>query len=70
MGTSTFVGVPPGAPYGTRRLLAHLAALERLLAEEEPEPASDRLEDRVGPDLARLLVAALTAEPRVRRDVA
>lgn len=70
MGTSTFVGVSPGAPDGTRRLLAHLAVLERLLAEEEPEPASDRLEERVGQELARLLVAALTAEPRARRDVA
>lgn len=70
MRTSTFVGLPPAAPDGTYRLLAHLAALDRLLAEEAPEPACDRLEDRVGPDLARLLVAALTAGPRVRRDVA
>ncbi len=62
--------MPPTAPDGTCRLLAHLAALDRLLAEEEPEHASDRLDDRIGPDLAHLLVAALTAEPRVRRDVA
>ncbi|MCC6223685.1 MAG: hypothetical protein IT201_09385 [Thermoleophilia bacterium] len=69
MGTFTFVGVSPGAPEGTRRLLAHLAGLERLLAEESPGPARERLEQRVGPELAGLLVEGLTPERGRRRDV-
>ena len=48
---------PPASGRGVDLLLAHCAALTRL-GEPRP-PAVERLEEAVGRDLARLLVAAL-----------
>ena len=52
---------------GTSLLLAHCAALARLEAEPERPPASQRLEEALGPELAQLLVGALTKGGRSRR---
>lgn len=49
---------PNGRRPGDARLLDHLRALERLA--EERQPASERLERELGPELATTLVAALT----------
>lgn len=48
---------------GIGLLLAHCAAVERL--EQVRPSATERLEDELGPELARLLTGALT--PRRRR---
>jgi hypothetical protein len=57
--------VPPGGGRGVQLLLAHCAALTRL--EDSRPPASARLEQAVGEELARLLVGALA--PRSARPV-
>jgi hypothetical protein len=49
-----------------RRLLADLAALDRLTREEGPT-ALKRLEAALGPERAQFLVRALTGEGRSRR---
>ena len=51
---------------GTRRLLAHLAAFERITSEEGGR-ARARLEAELGPDQARLLLRGLTRRPDGRR---
>jgi hypothetical protein len=51
--------VPTGGGRGAELLAAHCAALARL--EAPREPAIERLEQRVGHDLAHLLVGALAA---------
>jgi hypothetical protein len=44
---------------GAAGLLAQFAALERVTTETEPASGKARLEDRLGSELARLLVGAL-----------
>jgi len=47
---------------GDARLLHHLGTLERMLGDERL-PARVRLEDELGPDLARLVTSSLVAPP-------
>jgi hypothetical protein len=47
---------------GAALLLAHCSAIDRLTADREP--ARVRLEEAVGPDFARRLVAAIVAGRR------
>ena len=56
-----------GGTNGSDRLLAHCSALSRL--DQTRPSAFQRLEDEVGDDLARLLLAALTPRQpqRIRR---
>lgn len=49
---------------GAERLLAHCAAIEELARSHQP--ALYRLERVLGPDLTRLLLAALTGDHRMR----
>jgi hypothetical protein len=55
---------------GTFLLLDHFARLERLGASERARP-KERLESRLGPDLARRLVRSLAGDHALRpRDLA
>ena len=48
---------------GDARLLHHLGTLDRMLADNFL-PARVRLEEELGPDLARVLTAQLVSPPR------
>jgi hypothetical protein len=52
--------------HGTELLLQHCLLLDRSDEDEERPPARARLEQRLGPELAQLLLTALTA-PQGRR---
>ena len=51
------------SPYDAR-LLHHLGTLDRMLGDERL-PAHARLEDELGPDLARLLISSLAPHDRL-----
>jgi hypothetical protein len=55
--------VPSPSQRGTELLLAHLASLD-----PERPPARERLEDALGPELARKLVYALSSGAPERRE--
>ena len=59
---------PQAGGRGPRLLLDHCAALTRL--EESRPPAFARLEQELGPELARMLVGALAGRRRERVELA
>jgi hypothetical protein len=67
-GMSSTTAPEPGRGNGHARLLADLAALERL-AEERP-PVAARLREALGHELAHKLVFALTSRGRVAVEAA
>ena len=63
--TSSQRGCPQlrDSPYDAR-LLHHLGTLDRMLGDSR-RPARVRLEDELGPDLARLLISSLAPHDRL-----